>query len=279
MHIIDFAAGLRRTLATVATVAAVLAPPAVCAADPKIAVTDLSYEEKVREYFERFEMKGKHASSSSERESFRDSDLSSSGRYSARSRESGEIAIRAEAGYQTYIDRGELRKFTADIKGGLLNAGYRVVQGKPWTQKNTEQLYDIIGRIKQGYYPGADYVLFGTVSNLEFRREDNPLQGSNATAYTLALELVAEFSLIDTRTYEVHAAFSATGEGSDTKLMNAAGAQIHLNRSKVIQEVSKSLGEAVAEELQAQFSPRPGADNETTVRVEKVTEEKTITFR
>lgn len=280
MYNIPFRRGLRRALIAGAAVAAVFSTPVAWAVEPRIAVTDLSYEEKVREYFESFEMKGKYDSSSSSRESYRDSDYSSSGRFSSRSRDRGEISIQAQSGYQTYIDRGELRKFTADIKGGLLNAGYRVVQGKPWTQQNTEKLYDIIGRIKQGYYPGADYVLFGTVSNLEFRRDDSPIQGSNATSYTLSLELVAEFSLINTKTYEVKAAFSAMGEGSDMKMINAADAKIHLNRSKVIQEVSRSLGEAVAQEVETQFSSRPAPYGRTqSNRGEAVSEEKTIIFR
>jgi len=280
MQSIVLSRALHRALIAAAVIAAAFASPAASAAEPQIAVTDLSYEEKVREHFQSFEMKGRHSSSSSSRESYRDSDYSSSERHSGRSRDSGEISIRSQSGYQTYIDRGELRKFTADIKGGLLNAGYRVVQGKPWTQQNTEKLYDIIDRIKQGYYPGADYVLFGTVSNLEFRRDDSPIQGSDATSYTLSLELVAEFSLIDTRTYEVNAAFSAMGEGSDTKLINAPGAQIHLNRSKVIQEVSRSLGEAVAHEVEAQFSSGSGDRGSTlTERSETVSKERTIIFQ
>lgn len=224
------------------------------AADPKIAVSDLSYDEKVREFIQNFEMKGNYRSSSSASASFRDSEFSTSGRSAERASESASLSIRSSSGYQTYIDRGEIRKFTADIKGGLLKAGYRVVQGKPWVQANTEKLYDIIGRIRQGYYPGADYVLWGSINSIEFRRDSAPLQGSNAVSYTMALELVGEFSLINTRTYEIKAAFSAQGEGSDTKLSNAASTTISFNRGKIVQEVSRSLGDAVVSEVESQFS-------------------------
>lgn len=218
------------------------------AESPKIAVTDLSYEETVRGYFQNIEYKGKYRASSSE--SARSSDFSDSA--SSRSRESGEVSFKSTTGYEVYIDRGELRKFTGDIKGELLKSGYRVVQGKPWTAQNTEKLYDIIDRIKQGYYPGANYVLWGTITNVEFRRDDNPVQGSNHVSHALSLELVAEFSLIDTKTYEVKAAFTAMGEGSDVKL-GSAGTRLTLNRSKVMFEVAKSLGEAVAQEVDSQF--------------------------
>jgi hypothetical protein len=193
----------------------------------------------------------------------------------------GESSVIAASGTITTISRGELRKFTADIKGELLKSGsYRLVQGKPWTQQNTEKLYDIIDRIKKGFYPGADYVLFGTINNIDFRQEANPVQGSNATSYSLALELVGEFSLINTRTYEIKAAFSAMGEGSDVRLVNSAGTVIALNKSKVMQEVSRSLGDAVASEMEAQFNPA-GSNRSTRVerRSEIVQEQKTVIFK
>lgn len=244
---------------------------------PKIAVTDLSYDEKVRERFQDFEYKGKHNHHSSSRNNNMDSDHSSSGNSSGHNSSSSDESIKYSDGYKTTIERGELRKFTADVKGELLKAGYKLVQGKPWTQKETENLYDIIERIKQGYYPGADYVLFGSINNVEFSRDDTPIQGSDAFAHALSLNLVAEFSLISTRTYEISAAFSAMGEGSDMKMTKApiAGearhASLTLNRSRVIQDVSRSLGVAVAHEVQAQFNEDSSS--------ETVVEEKTIIFK
>ena len=261
---------------------ALLAGGTAWADTPKIAVTDLSYEDKVREYFERIDYREKLDQRSSSRERYRDSDYSSSGSSSERSSTRAEVELHAESGYQTYIDRGELRKFTADIKGRLLDSGYRVVQGKPWTAQNTEKLYDIIGRIKQGYYPGADYVLWGSINNIEFRKDESPIQGSNAVSHTLSLELVAEFSLINTRTYEIRAAFSAMGEGSDMKLVNAPGTRLTLNRSKVMQEVSRSLGDAVAEEVNLQFGAGGSGRSSRETEVERsktIIEERTVIYR
>ena len=221
---------------------------------PKIAVTDLSYDEVIKEHFESYEYSGKHNSNSSSRSSNKDSDDSSSDSSSDHHRASGEESVKYESGYQTTIDRGELRKFTADVKGELLKSGYKLVQGKPWTQKETEKLYDIIERIKQGDFAGADYVLFGSINNVNFSRNDTPIQGSNAFSHMLSLNLMVEFSLINTRSYEIKAAFSAMGEGSDMKMSNAPGTSLSLNRGKVMQDVSRSLGSAVAQEVQAQFS-------------------------
>lgn len=250
-------------------------------ASPKIAVTDLSYDEKVREHFQSYEHNSKHNNSSSSRDNSSGSDHSSSGSSSDHHSSSSEESTKYSTGYETYIDRGELRKFTADVKGELLKSGYKLVQGKPWTQKDTESLYDIIERIKQGYYPGADYVLFGSINNVEFSRDDTPIQGSKAFSHTLSLNLVVEFSLINTRTYEIKAAFSAMGEGSDMKMTNAPGTSQTLNRSKVMQDVSRSLGVAAAQEIQGQFSE--GASQSSFSKAERsseaVVEEKTIIFR
>jgi curli biogenesis system outer membrane secretion channel CsgG len=244
-----------------------LAAPVVQAREVKVAVTDLAYEERVQEYFRNISASSKSSYKGTSRESARDSSYSDDDRDSARSsrRASSSVAASQSSNYSysegtySYIDRGELRKFTADIKGEMLKSGFfRVVQGKPFTAKNTEKLYDIIARIKSGQYPGADYVLFGTVSNIEFRQEANPLDNTNTVSHTLSLELVSDFSLINTKTYEVKASFSATGEGQDTKLISSSGATVVLNRSKVVSEVSKTLGVDVIRQLEEQLASLEG---------------------
>ena len=132
-----------------------------------------------------------------------------------------------------------MRKFTADIKGGILKSGrFQLVQGKPFTDaRNNEKLYDIIGRIKKGMYPGADYVLFGTINSIEFRQEANPIDHTNTVSHTLSLELVGEFSLISTKNFTT-----------------SQGGRVVLNRGKVVSEVSRSLGEDVARQLEEQIS-------------------------
>ena len=159
-------------------------------------------------------------------------------------------------GTYSYIDRGEMRKFTVDIKGGILKTGrFELVQARPFTDaKNNEKLYDIIGSIKKGMYPGADFVLFGTINSIEFRQEANQIDNTNTVSHTLSLELVGEFSLISTKNFKVSSSFSAMGTGQDVKLLSSAGGRVVLNRCKVVQEVSKSLGEDVSRQLEEQLS-------------------------
>lgn len=220
----------------------------------KVAITDLAYEERVQEYFRHISATEKSSLRASSRESERESDYSSSRRASGSLNAKSESSFSYSEGTYSYIERGELRKFTADIKGEILKSGYfQVTQAKPFTAKNSEKLYDIIARIKQGMYPGADYVLFGSVNSIEFRQEANPIDHTDTVSHSLSLELVGEFSLISTRNYQVKASFSAMGEGQDVKLVSSRGARIVLNRGKVVSEVSKSLGADVLKQMEEQL--------------------------
>ncbi len=261
-----------------ATSLAVAAPP------PKVAVTDLAYEERVSEYFRVVAANEKSSLRASGRESERESD------YGYARRSSGSLNAKSESSYYeaegtySYIERGELRKFTADIKGEMLKSGrFQLVQGKPFTDsKHVERLYDVIARVRQGMYPGADYVLFGSINSMEFRQAANPIDHTNTVSHTLSLELLAEFSLISTRDYKIKAAFSAMGTGQDVKLMTSRGGRVVLNRGKVVSEVSKSLGEDVARQFDEQLGGIRGDDSrgDSSYRTrEEPNREEVIIFR
>ncbi|WP_130472514.1 LPS assembly lipoprotein LptE [Candidatus Magnetaquicoccus inordinatus] len=208
---------------------------------PKIAVTDLTYEEKVQHYFRSVS-----------------ADFRQTRREGVRSgREQTDFLYDEREGVNISIDRGELHKFTADLKGELLQAGYRVVQGKPISNKDQDKLFDLLDRIKKGYYKGADYVLFGTISSIDVRDEATPVAGTTTYSHTVSLELVVEFSLVHTKTREVKAAFSAMGEGSDVRLQESAGARVVPSRGRMIAEVSKGLAQDAIRQLQAQLSGVP----------------------
>ncbi len=225
----------------------------------KVAVTDLAYEERVREYFRTISATQKSSVKASSRESERESDYSSSRRASDSLNAKSESSFSYSEGTYSYIERGELRKFTADIKGEMLKSGsFQVTQATPFTAKNSEKLYDVIARIKQGMFPGADYVLFGSINSIQFRQEANPIDHTDTVSHSLSLELVGEFSLISTRNYQVKAAFSAMGEGQDVKLVSSRGGRVVFNRGKVVSEVSKSLGVEVLKQMEEQLTALNG---------------------
>jgi len=203
-------------------------------AAPKVAVTDLAYQERVEQYIHIVSAQNNFQAN----------------RYSA----SGASSYNEIEATSSYIEQGELRKFTGDIKGEILRTGmFQLVQGTPYTASSKGDVYDVIKRIKAGNFKGADYVLFGTVSDIDFNKDVTELANTDSYSAILALTLVADFSLINTRTFEITSAFTAMGEGQDTKLVNHRDVRVSLNRPRVVREVSKALGEDVASQLSQQL--------------------------
>jgi len=248
---------------------------------PRIAVTDLTYEEMVVQPYLKIDAHEKSAVRAASRERSSDSDVASRSSSHDSVNAKHESSFSLEAGVDRQIERGEVRKLVADIKGEMIKAGYRVSQAMPYTQKENEKIYDVIDRIKKGYFPNADYVLFGTLTSAQFRDEVSPVGTGSASSAQLSLEVVAEFSLVNTKTYEVKAGFSAMGEGQDVKLLGSRAAKVVLNRGRVMSETSKSLGADVARQLEEQFSPgapkRSNSSHTSETTVEKT--EKVIIYQ
>ncbi len=230
----------------------------------KIAVTDLTYAETVNQYFrdidyhEKSSVKSQHTDNSHEQAST--SSTLNRDSFDAES----QIDYTDSQGAYNYIEYGELHKFVGDIKGELIHSGFQVTQAKPYTMAKNEKIFDIIARIKKGDYPNADYVLFGIVSDLEFRDETNPIIGTNNVANTFSLMLVAEFSLINTKTYEVKSSFSASAEGQDVRL-GSSNSHTVPSRGKIISDVSHNMGMEVAQQINFQLgngNTYPSGDNE-----------------
>lgn len=252
----------RRAFVAIAAACAVLSGPALAQNAPRIAVTDLGYTQRVAEYFQ--------AATASSRGTLNANQTSVSATQSA--------SLTYVAGTHSYMEHRELRSFTNDIRGALLKGtAFRLVQGKgfdagdPQPTKAEQALQqiqtgkvakpvrqpdvnDIIARIRKGEFAGADYVLFGQLSSIEFRDQLSPLQGTSSVSHQYGLDLLADFSLINTRTFEIKAAFSAQGAGNDTKLLSARGDVMPPNRAKVMRETSQSLAADVFAQLGDQLA-------------------------
>ena len=228
---------------------------------PKIAVTDLAYTAAVAQYFEAA--------------TYREQGQMQANRYgmSASHQASGTYV----AGSYSYIEQRELGSFSNDIKGALLRGtAFKLVQGKAFDAGNPQptkaeqalnqiqtgkmavpvrqpEVKDIIARIQKGEFNGADYVLFGTLSSIEFRDQFSPLQGSTSATMQYGLDLLADYSLIHTKTFEIKASFSAQGAGNDTKILSNRGDIMPPNRAKVMRETSQSLAQNVYEQLVSQL--------------------------
>jgi len=210
----------------------------VCAfsaqAAPKIAVTDLAYEASVDQYVHVISARDNH-----QQDYYGASGSSSYDEYTTQN---------------SYLEQTEIRRFSGDIKGQMLKTGmFQLIQGTPYTASAKSDVYDVIKRIKAGQFEGADYVLFGTLSDIDFTQDLNELANTDSYSAVLALTLVADFSLINTKTYEITSAFTAMGEAQDTKLVNDRDIHVSLNRPRVVRDVSRSLGEDVARQLSEQL--------------------------
>ncbi|MBP8183529.1 MAG: hypothetical protein KAX88_05470 [Rhodoferax sp.] len=229
---------------------------------PKIAVTDLAYTQAVAEYFEVG--------------TFQTSAQYHANRYGITG--SGQSSGTYVAGVHSYMEQRELGSFTNDIKGALLKGtNFKLVQGKMFdsgapqstkaeqvlnqvktgkvaTPVRQPEVKDIIARIRKGEFNGADYVLFGTLSSAEFRDSLSPLQGTSSATHQFTLDILADFSLISTKTFEIKSAFSAQGAGNDTKILSNRGDIAPPNRAKVMRETSQSLAASVYEQIADQLS-------------------------
>ena len=228
---------------------------------PRIAVTDLAYTEAVSEYFEAATYK-----ESSQFQANRNS-------LSASHQASGTYV----AGTYSYMEQRELGSFTNDIKGALLKGtAFKLIQGKGFDAGSPQptkaeqalnqiktgkmakpvrqpEVKDIVARIQKGEFKGADYVLFGTLSHIEFSDQFSPLQGTTSATMQYGLDLLADFSLINTKTLEIKASFSAQGAGNDTKILSNRGDILPPNRAKVMRETSQSLTLNVYEQMASQL--------------------------
>ena len=246
-------------------------------AAPKIAVTDLAYAQRVSEYF----MAGTYQRSSQMSAQGSQGGSHSHGMYGGGGSYSGQQSMQASeqasgtyvAGRYSYIEQRELGGYTNDIKGAILQGTYfRLIQGKGFDAgkaqpTKAEQVLNqvqggkmaqpvhqpdvkaIITRIQKGEFKGADYVLFGVISSIDFTDALSPLQGTTSATRQYGLQLLADFSLINTKTYEIKAAFSAQGAGNDTKILSVRGDIAPPNRAKVMKETSVSLAQDVYQQL------------------------------
>ena len=250
-------------------------------AAPRIAVTDLAYSERVSEYFlaGTYQRSSQMSAQGSAGGGYSHGPYSGSGsHYSQGSMQASEQASGTYvAGRYSYIEQRELGGYTNDIKGAILQGTYfKLVQGRgfdggaPQPSKAEQVLNQVQGgkmakpvrqpdvkaiitRIQKGEFKGADYVLFGVVSSIDFTDALSPLQGTTSATRQYGLQLLADFSLINTKTYEINAAFSAQGAGNDTKILSVRGDIAPPNRAKVMKETSLSLAQDVYQQLTQQL--------------------------
>jgi hypothetical protein len=155
-----------------------------------------------------------------------------------------------KSGYETKAEYGQLRTFSAAIRGLLIKAGYKVVQANPAAQTNSQgdEFFHVVERIKAGEFNSADYVMFGVLGEMSFTDNSEGIVGTKSTSQQIGLDLIVDFSLIDTKTYQVVASFLAEGNGKEIRI-DGKGNGFKPSMAKLMKQASTTLAEDVAKHL------------------------------
>ena len=156
-------------------------------------------------------------------------------------------------GDKVRVQYSELTGMSGDVRSALIQAGYKLVQARPSVARNgeTDQFFDIVGRIKEGQYAGANYVLYGIVAAMESKGERESIPNTSDFAYKGILEITVDYSLIDTRTMQTVAAFTVFASGEDRKF-DGAQTTFRPSSSKMMKRAANELSLEVQKRLYEQ---------------------------
>jgi hypothetical protein len=186
-----------------------------------VAVTDLSIKKEVKEFFydEKFNSKASIQTNPSTPLVTDESTNSTSAPTQSINGQS-EASYSKQFGTRRVISYSEVRGLNADIKSTLIKAGYKIVQAAPNVAKENENdnYFNVSERINRGDFRDAQFVLNGTITNVEVRNTRDFIQGTSDYSYRLEHSLIVEFTLINTETLQVVASFNAMGTGQDMYL-------------------------------------------------------------
>lgn len=222
-----------------------------------VAVTDLSIKREVKEFFydEKFNSKASiQASSSSQVVAEGPSNFNSSPNQTVNGQ--SETSYSRQFGTRRVISYSEVRGLNADIKSSLIKAGYKVVQAAPNMAKENENdnFFNISERINRGDFRDAQFVLHGTVTNVEVRNTRDFIQGTSDYSYRLEHSLIVEFALINTETLQVVASFNAMGSGQDMYL-GKSNAVFVPKVDRITRELLSSFSQDSQKKLMDQLPP------------------------
>ena len=160
---------------------------------------------------------------------------------------------------ETATEYLELRGLVGEIRHRLLLAGYHVVEAGSGMvvhgQDEKAQIFDIKRRIAKGEFNGATFVLVGTLLDISEINSDTQILGTDGVLRRRGLDLLADFSLIDTKTLQITAAFNAHGEATELRLdrqtQGGFNGEFIPRRARVIRDLAASLAKNVSKKLEA----------------------------
>lgn len=150
----------------------------------------------------------------------------------------------------------DLQRIGTVLKGILLRqGGYRLVPPLKTINHNPTNLSAINKAITDNAFPESDFIMLGIINYANIKTVTTSDAATRTKTSTMSLDIVGEFSLVNTATQKVDVYFTVMGTGSDTKTLNIASDSIPLNKIKIVTDASNALANAVSQELEIQLTP------------------------
>ena len=107
-----------------------------------------------------------------------------------------------------------------------------------------------------------DYILIGYLDGISSYENRNPIMGTNKTSAIYSIDVSVDYKLVNTKTKQIIAAFTAAGHGGEVKLLNDPDQEVNYNIPKLIKDASDSLASDVMDNLTSQIdfnklNPKP----------------------
>lgn len=155
-----------------------------------------------------------------------------------------------KSGFEAKAEYGQLRSFSAAIRGLLIKSGYKVVHANPAATNLSQgdEFFHVIERIRAGEFNNADYVMFGVLGEMSFTDNSESIVGTKSTSQQFGLDLIVDFSLIDTKSYQVVSSFLAEGNGKEVRIDGRSN-DFKPSMAKLMKQASTTLAEDVAKYL------------------------------
>ena len=168
-----------------------------------------------------------------------------------------DLAYSKQFGFKKSVSYTELRGLMVDIRGALSSAGYAVRFVNPSNARQMEQgpVLTFQERLLTGEFGDAEFVLIPNIVDVGRRLTKEPIQGSKDYSNRLELNLIAEFSMVDTKDMKVVAAFNAYGNGADMYIGRDSATFVP-DSARISKDLITSFGEDAKRKLLAQM-PKP----------------------
>jgi hypothetical protein len=187
-------------------------------------------------------------------------DMAFAAKGSSASASSKESSYVKTFGDKLKIQYSELLGMSGEVRSELIKSGFKLIQTKPNVAKpgQTDSFFDIVARIKNNEFTGAQYVLYGVIASMETRANREKLDGTDSFMNQYDVNMTVDYSLIDTKTLQARSAFTVIASGNDNRIDNGRSGPYTPSSAKIMAGASKALGEEVVIKLADQgFIDKP----------------------